>query len=210
MRLSDAGLCHCKTKLIYLNHRPTPWLNEDAAPRSLEPIVRRHLRQLREVAIVVCDAKELDLDVLRPQLVGVIGDRGASTYVELMSSCCFDGKTKVDLGTDPIGSSERRADRGLDLGVGRRRIKPTKRNPHRWIPMLEFAPADELGVAKDLEATRRVHVSPNEEVERRGNAPMSNEADLSRSSIPPWPIEAASTRDRSNRLLGGTPTFNEA
>ena len=41
MRLSDAGLRQRQTKLLYLNHRPPPWLTEDATPRSLEPIVRR-------------------------------------------------------------------------------------------------------------------------------------------------------------------------
>jgi hypothetical protein len=40
MRLSDAGLRRRPTKLFYPNHRPPPWLNEDATPRSLEPIVR--------------------------------------------------------------------------------------------------------------------------------------------------------------------------
>jgi hypothetical protein len=40
MRLSDARLRRRKTKLIYSN-RLSPWLTEDAAPRSLEPIVRR-------------------------------------------------------------------------------------------------------------------------------------------------------------------------
>jgi len=30
MRLSDAGLRRRQTKLIYLNHRPPPWLTEDA------------------------------------------------------------------------------------------------------------------------------------------------------------------------------------
>jgi hypothetical protein len=28
MRLSDAGLRRCKTKQIYPNHRPPPWLTE--------------------------------------------------------------------------------------------------------------------------------------------------------------------------------------
>jgi hypothetical protein len=32
MRLSDAGLRGRQTKLIYPNHRPPPWPNEDAAP----------------------------------------------------------------------------------------------------------------------------------------------------------------------------------
>jgi hypothetical protein len=41
MRLSDAGLRCRPTKLIYTNHRLPPWPNGDAAPRSLEPIVRR-------------------------------------------------------------------------------------------------------------------------------------------------------------------------
>jgi len=41
MRLSDAGLRCRPTKLIYPNHRLPPWLTEAAAPRSLEPIVRR-------------------------------------------------------------------------------------------------------------------------------------------------------------------------
>jgi hypothetical protein len=31
MRLSDAGLRQRQTKLIYPNHRPPPWLIEDAA-----------------------------------------------------------------------------------------------------------------------------------------------------------------------------------
>jgi hypothetical protein len=41
MRLSDAGLRRRQTKLIYPNHRPSPWSTEDAVPRSLEPLVRR-------------------------------------------------------------------------------------------------------------------------------------------------------------------------
>jgi uncharacterized DUF497 family protein len=40
MRLSDARLRRRPTKLIYPDHRPTPWFTEDAAPRSLGPIVR--------------------------------------------------------------------------------------------------------------------------------------------------------------------------
>ena len=40
MRLSDAGLRRRTTKLLYLNHRPPPWLTEDSTPRSLEPFVR--------------------------------------------------------------------------------------------------------------------------------------------------------------------------
>jgi hypothetical protein len=40
MRLSDAGLRRRETELLYLNHRLPPWLTEDAATRSLEPIVR--------------------------------------------------------------------------------------------------------------------------------------------------------------------------
>jgi hypothetical protein len=40
MRLSDAGLRRRPTKLIYFNHRPAPWPNEDGTPRSLDPIVR--------------------------------------------------------------------------------------------------------------------------------------------------------------------------
>src|SRR5580658_4484940 len=34
MRLSDAGLRRRQPKLIYSNHRPSPWLNEDANPRD--------------------------------------------------------------------------------------------------------------------------------------------------------------------------------
>jgi hypothetical protein len=40
MRLSDAGLRQRQTKALYPNHRLPPWPTEDAAPRSLEPIVR--------------------------------------------------------------------------------------------------------------------------------------------------------------------------
>jgi hypothetical protein len=40
MRLSDAGMRRPKTKLIYYNHKPSPWLTEDAPPRSLELMVR--------------------------------------------------------------------------------------------------------------------------------------------------------------------------
>jgi hypothetical protein len=40
MRLSDAGTRRRPTKLINPNHRSPLWLNEDVAPRSLEPIVR--------------------------------------------------------------------------------------------------------------------------------------------------------------------------
>jgi hypothetical protein len=32
VRLSDAGLRRRQAKLIYPDHRPTPWLTEDAAP----------------------------------------------------------------------------------------------------------------------------------------------------------------------------------
>jgi hypothetical protein len=45
MRLSDAGLRRRTTKLIYPGHRPSPYLTEVAAPRSLGPIVRSHHRQ---------------------------------------------------------------------------------------------------------------------------------------------------------------------
>jgi hypothetical protein len=38
--LSDARVRRRITKLLYLNHRSPPWLNEDATPRSLEAIVR--------------------------------------------------------------------------------------------------------------------------------------------------------------------------
>ena len=41
MRLSDAGVRRRQTELIYIDHQPSPWLTEDDAPRSLEPIVRR-------------------------------------------------------------------------------------------------------------------------------------------------------------------------
>src|SRR5665213_44546 len=34
MRLSDAGLRRHPTKLLYPNHRPPPWLTEDASPRD--------------------------------------------------------------------------------------------------------------------------------------------------------------------------------
>ena len=58
MRLSDAGLRRHQTKLPYPNHRLPPWLTEDAAPLSLEPIVRplrddsrwRRDRSLRSLA----------------------------------------------------------------------------------------------------------------------------------------------------------------
>ena len=41
MRLNDVGLRRRQTKLIYPNQRSPPWLAEDAAPRSLQPIVRQ-------------------------------------------------------------------------------------------------------------------------------------------------------------------------
>jgi len=62
MRLSDAGLRQRPTKLIYLNHRPPPWLTEDAAPRSLEPIVRRPhtLRLVRAMRLAQLPAYTAD------------------------------------------------------------------------------------------------------------------------------------------------------
>jgi len=39
MRLSEARLRRCQTKMLYTNHRLPPWLTEDATPRSLEPLV---------------------------------------------------------------------------------------------------------------------------------------------------------------------------
>ena len=41
MWLSDAGLRRRKTKILYPDHRPSPWFTEGDTPRSLEPIVRR-------------------------------------------------------------------------------------------------------------------------------------------------------------------------
>jgi hypothetical protein len=41
MRLRDVGLRRRQTRLIYTNHRPSPWLIEASAPRSLQPIVRQ-------------------------------------------------------------------------------------------------------------------------------------------------------------------------
>ncbi len=40
IRLSDAGARCRQPKLIYQNHRPSPWLTDDAPRRSLKPIVR--------------------------------------------------------------------------------------------------------------------------------------------------------------------------
>jgi hypothetical protein len=40
MRLSDAGFHQRQTKTLYPDHRLPPRLNEDATPRSLQPIVR--------------------------------------------------------------------------------------------------------------------------------------------------------------------------
>jgi hypothetical protein len=53
MRLSDAGVRRQETKLIYVDHRPTPWLTEDAprdrSNRMLDDVrvgsVRRSLLQ---------------------------------------------------------------------------------------------------------------------------------------------------------------------
>jgi hypothetical protein len=42
---SDAGLRQRQAKLIYPNHPSPPWLTDDAAPRSVEPIVKRHSQQ---------------------------------------------------------------------------------------------------------------------------------------------------------------------
>jgi hypothetical protein len=56
MRLSDAGLRRLPTKLLYRNHRPSPWLIEDAAPRSLEPIVRCGLYGRQQLLIEVAFA----------------------------------------------------------------------------------------------------------------------------------------------------------
>jgi hypothetical protein len=52
MRLRDAGLRQRRTKALYPNHRLPPWPTEDAAPRSLEPIVR-HRRDHRETPCLV-------------------------------------------------------------------------------------------------------------------------------------------------------------
>src|SRR3984957_5188670 len=41
MRLHDAGSRQGKTKAVYPHHRLPLWPTEDAAPRFLEPIVRR-------------------------------------------------------------------------------------------------------------------------------------------------------------------------
>jgi hypothetical protein len=45
MRLSDAKLRRRQTKLRYPDHRPSPWLTNAAAPRSLEPIVNSNPAQ---------------------------------------------------------------------------------------------------------------------------------------------------------------------
>src|ERR1700722_7073819 len=54
IRLSDAGLRRHPTKLIYPNHRLPPWLTEDAAPRSLEPIVRRPTHSCQQECPTYC------------------------------------------------------------------------------------------------------------------------------------------------------------
>jgi hypothetical protein len=57
MRLSDAGLRRRQPKLIYPDHRPSPWRIEDAAPRSLEPIVRRRLIYATNLAMAAPNRK---------------------------------------------------------------------------------------------------------------------------------------------------------
>src|SRR5580658_5113642 len=60
-----------------------------------------------------------------------------------------------------------------------------------------FAPASKSAGVRIADIVR----APNDEVERRGASPASNEGNLSTSSTPPCLNEDA-TRDRSNRLLG--------
>jgi hypothetical protein len=45
--LERRGLRWRETELIYLNHRPSPWLTDDATPRSLEAVVRCHPTKLQ-------------------------------------------------------------------------------------------------------------------------------------------------------------------
>jgi hypothetical protein len=58
MRLSDAGLRRHPTKLVYLNHRPPPWPNEDA-PRDRSNRLLDDTQRSRDRAHRSCNSLRL-------------------------------------------------------------------------------------------------------------------------------------------------------
>ena len=74
MRLSDAGLHQRRTKALYLNHRPTPWLTEDAtrdrSNRLLDPADTLKRVMCMHDAIIVMQPHALVSRLnMRPQLL---------------------------------------------------------------------------------------------------------------------------------------------
>jgi hypothetical protein len=75
MRLSDAGLRRRPTKLIYTDHRPTPWLSE-AAPRDRS----NRLLDPTGAAPQLGRTKSLEAIHLHPSLIVFIGKRAKVVF----------------------------------------------------------------------------------------------------------------------------------
>ncbi len=159
MRLRDAGLRRRTTKLIDPDHRPSPWLTEDAAPRSLEPIVRPYVssQNIRPISSPRSKPHRNPAAKMRSGEVGIGGTgkpRSRKSASTALSTWC---RARKRAKYPPCGPKS-----------------PTKAATHYFVSSF----AEERTVVKHR------MIGPNDEVERRGGAPASNEGTLSQSSSP--------------------------
>jgi hypothetical protein len=188
MRLSDAGLRRRETKAVYPDHPFPPWLNEDTAPRSLEPIVRRPhtLTFLRAMILAQLPTYTAhrplgNLRFEQPDLSNYGLSGGAIAVTPTLKStprrtpeghwrCAFNHRCPLRWGRDfpTFKVAVQRSVRSTSIDTNAPR--PTKRCPKfpRTRRRVDRIPATSMRRPLMLKAS-------NDEVERRGVAPAQNE-----------------------------------
>src|SRR5579859_2593004 len=173
MRLSDARLRQAKTKLIYPNHRPSPWLTEAVVPRSLEPIVRTN--------VYPCDYVKSDLPIAT--------NRGVAIKTAAARPVVASPRVSLTLLLPRRGAAIHSPVRfELSVNTTARRAVPTNdtQNAGGKANVMNSAIRHALRgqITAPEELIRPILMCSNIALERRGDAPPPNETDLSRSSTP--------------------------
>ena len=187
MRLSDAGMRRRKTKLLYLNHRLPPWHTEDALPRSLEPMVRGHPCTNLRKRLRTCSREDWQRrstkETCRPEPCAArkLGElRETKRHLRGRQGTFLGQPTSQR--HPKIRSCRKPRPKRYRLGT---RYAILNRNAQRYVCRTSEADLQlPLGQPEPLDLPRMSEMASNDEFERRAGAPMTNEADLFRSSTP--------------------------
>ena len=181
MRLSDAGLRQRRTKTLYPNHRSPPSPAEDAASRSLEPIVRGRLR------------------------ITVKSKYDKLAYTPIPSAMLHRYRPLREVSPAHILlPSGRQGRRGLNTRKGHAKMDATFGEPRS--SKNPASGKDNMNIvvpsASDAATLRRCVIGPlTIRLSDAGLLCRRTNLIYADHRLPPWPTEDAA-RDRSNRLLG--------